>query len=337
MEVIHMPRKLTNEEFISQCKQTHGDTYDYSHVDYKGKHELVDIGCLEHGIFSVRATSFIRRIGKCPKCSPKPRYTLETFIQKANEIHNNQYDYSHIETYDGYESSLPIYCNKHKSFFMQSPRNHIQGKCGCPECGNDKVTAHGIANRTTPKQFMLKSVIIHNNKYDYSKVVYINSKTKVEIVCPRHGSFLQTPDNHINKKQGCPKCFDEDKRGGLGGYSEGWFVLHPERKEHPAQLYVLEMECGSDHFIKVGITINTIKHRYSRAKQSEKHIKKTTILAIPLSLYEAFQLEQQILHNMREFKYYPNYFFDGRTECLQHTPAVINEVTSLINIKTNPG
>ena len=46
----------------------------------------------------------------------------------------------------------------------------------------------------------------HNNKYDYSKVNYINNKTNVEIICPKHGSFQQRPDNHIYQGQGCPKC-----------------------------------------------------------------------------------------------------------------------------------
>lgn len=54
---------------------------------------------------------------------------------------------------------------------------------------------------------------IHNNKYDYSKVVYTGVKDKVEIICPIHGSFWQCPDDHINKGRGCPKCKNEKLRG----------------------------------------------------------------------------------------------------------------------------
>ena len=53
--------------------------------------------------------------------------------------------------------------------------------------------------------FINKSSLLHHNKYDYSKVVYKNSKTKVCIICPEHGEFWQTPKNHMNG-QGCPKC-----------------------------------------------------------------------------------------------------------------------------------
>ena len=46
---------------------------------------------------------------------------------------------------------------------------------------------------------------VHGNTYDYSKVVYIKSNEKIEIICPEHGSFFQTPNNHKNGQR-CPKC-----------------------------------------------------------------------------------------------------------------------------------
>lgn len=61
--------------------------------------------------------------------------------------------------------------------------------------------------RPMPKsQFIQQAAIKHNNKYDYSKVNYINSQTKIEILCSIHGSFWQTPAHHKNRGQGCPKC-----------------------------------------------------------------------------------------------------------------------------------
>jgi very-short-patch-repair endonuclease len=56
-------------------------------------------------------------------------------------------------------------------------------------------------------EFIKKANLIHNNKYNYSNVVYLNTEIKVEIICPIHGSFYQTPHAHIGKqKQGCKKC-----------------------------------------------------------------------------------------------------------------------------------
>ena len=61
------------------------------------------------------------------------------------------------------------------------------------------------------ENFIKKSNKKHDNKYDYSKVEYVNSKTKVCIVCPEHGEFWQTPAAHV-RGNGCPECANK-KRG----------------------------------------------------------------------------------------------------------------------------
>lgn len=53
--------------------------------------------------------------------------------------------------------------------------------------------------------FITRANTIHNNKYDYSKSVYVNSKTKLIITCPIHGDFEQTPEKHIRGSQ-CKEC-----------------------------------------------------------------------------------------------------------------------------------
>lgn len=60
-------------------------------------------------------------------------------------------------------------------------------------------------NELTTNEFIAKAKKVHDNKYDYSLVEYINSHIKVKIICPIHGVFEQQPNNHI-QKQGCPKC-----------------------------------------------------------------------------------------------------------------------------------
>jgi len=57
--------------------------------------------------------------------------------------------------------------------------------------------------------FIEKAKLIHKDKYDYSKVNYEHSLKKIEIICPKHGSWQSKPSNHINNKQGCPKCGHE--------------------------------------------------------------------------------------------------------------------------------
>ena len=67
-----------------------------------------------------------------------------------------------------------------------------------------------MINKT--EQFIIKANLIHNNKYDYTKVNYISSKTKVDIICPIHNIFQQRPSNHIYNSDGCPKCSNNNKK-----------------------------------------------------------------------------------------------------------------------------
>ena len=57
--------------------------------------------------------------------------------------------------------------------------------------------------------FLNKATKKHNGFYDLSKVDYINAKSKVEIICPKHGSFWQKPDNHLSGN-GCKQCANEE-------------------------------------------------------------------------------------------------------------------------------
>lgn len=63
--------------------------------------------------------------------------------------------------------------------------------------------------KLTQSEFIEKAKNIHKNKYNYSKSVYINKRTKICIICPKHGEFWQTPDVHLNSKCGCPLCGKE--------------------------------------------------------------------------------------------------------------------------------
>ncbi len=59
--------------------------------------------------------------------------------------------------------------------------------------------------KLTTVEFIKKAREVHGDKYDYSKVEYVDSRTKVCIICPEHGEFWQKPNIHLQKK-GCLKC-----------------------------------------------------------------------------------------------------------------------------------
>lgn len=73
-----------------------------------------------------------------------------------------------------------------------------------------EITQHFVKRYPTAeagaKRFIERAKLIHGDRYDYSKVIYTNKETKVEIVCPEHGSFMQSPGKHLHDECGCPAC-----------------------------------------------------------------------------------------------------------------------------------
>ena len=155
------------------------------------------------------------------------------FINKANEIWDNKYDYSKIQYVDR-KTPVCIICPEHGEFWI-TPNQHVGGH-GCTKCAkNGKKTTEGFIN---------ESCKIHGNKYDYSKVEYINSQTKVCIICPKHGEFWQLPNAH-KRGQGCPKCHkkNETKKAennnqvGLKKFIEKARKIHGDKYDYSKSIY----------------------------------------------------------------------------------------------------
>jgi hypothetical protein len=116
-------------------------------------------------------------------------------VIESNRLHKNKYDYSESEFTD-VSTRIKIKCPIH-GIFIQLPYNHLAGK-GCAECKRVKMLS-GI------ERFILKSIGVHGEKYDYSKVEYKNNCTSVILTCKLHGEFKQEPRMHISGR-GCPTC-----------------------------------------------------------------------------------------------------------------------------------
>lgn len=127
------------------------------------------------------------------------KLTTVEFIEKAKKIHGDRYDYSKSD-YVGSMLPIDIICKEH-GLFQITPNRHLS-KRGCIRCGNLK---RSMSRRKTTKEFIINSIKIHGNRYDYSKVNYIDSRINVEIICPKHGVFNQKPNNHL-KGFGCSQC-----------------------------------------------------------------------------------------------------------------------------------
>ena len=204
-----MPKKITREEFIKRSIEVHGNKYDYSKVEYVNSTTKVCIVCPIHGEFWQRPYSHLTGYG-CDKCAIEYRSSLKTktteqFITDARKVHGDKYDYSKVE-YTGKNDKVCIICPEHGEFW-QIPNNHLHG-AGCPECKKEHISTLYKDNTTS---FIEKAHKIHGDKYDYSKVTYVDSYTPVCIICPKHGEFWQRPNNHIHG-WGCSKCSCSGKK-----------------------------------------------------------------------------------------------------------------------------
>ena len=198
-----MGKKKTKEEFITKARKVHSDKYDYSKVKYVNNATKVCIICNEpeHGEFWQTPSAHINGQG-CPKCGGCYTPTTEEWIVSAHKVHGDKYNYSKVKYVNNY-TKVCIICPKH-SEFEQSPYQHLQGQ-GCPICSNEATCERC---RHSKEEFIKKARKAHGDKYDYSKVNYVNNKTKVCIICPKHGEFWQIPNGHLSG-QGCPKCRNE--------------------------------------------------------------------------------------------------------------------------------
>lgn len=248
-------RKRTTEEFIQKAKEIHGDKYDYSKVNYINTDTKVCIICPEHGEFWQTPYHHLCSKG-CNICSGKTQKTTKQFIEEARKIHGDKYDYSKVEYVNAY-TKICIICPIHGEF-RQTPHMHLQGK-RCRKCGIENVAAK-VAQKAG-SLFEGKARKVHGNKYDYSKVNYINAHAKVCITCPIHGDFWQTPNDHLSGG-GCLKCsesiIEKDIRLFLD-YNNikyikekrfNWMGLY--RLDFYLPEYNVAIECqGIQHFVKM--------------------------------------------------------------------------------------
>ena len=257
--------KHTTEEFIERAKETHGDKYDYSKVEYVSSHTKVCIICPTHGEFWQVPIEHLGGSG-CPKCANIVKMTTEEFIRKAKEIHGEgKYDYSKTE-YVNVKTKVCIICPTHGEFW-QTPDSHLQGR-GCPKCGSINRALH---KKSSTDEFIEKAKLKYGDKYDYSKVEYNGNKTKVCIICPIHGEFYMTPNNHL-QGNGCPSCTRP-------------FYMFKENKLKLLKEY--DLENMSYHQLMELISTNAIPSEFKKLVYSESgsEKRKDTIKEL-IELYE---------------------------------------------------
>jgi hypothetical protein len=197
----HLRSQLSTDEFIKRSQKIHKNKYNYDKSIYRGWENKINIKCLIHGIFEQKAGDHLMGAG-CSKCGRMgnkifEKTSLEEFISRSNNRHNNKYDYNKV-VYENNRTKVIIICPVHGEF-LKNPDNHLRLGGGCLKCLQEK------RYEKSQKKFIEKAKKINANLYDYSESQFRGYKKKIKIICLIHGPFFQTPDSHL-KGAGCPHC-----------------------------------------------------------------------------------------------------------------------------------
>lgn len=304
-----MPIKVTTEDFRQKAQKIHGDTYDYSLVEYNFNRIKVKIICKEHGVFQQTPEQHLSGKG-CIKCgykksSEKRLGTENDFLTKAMNVHNNIYDYSLVD-YENSTTEIKIICKEH-GVFEQRPASHLQGH-GCPNCAKNLKS---LKATYTKEQFIEKAKNIHKNTYNYSKAEYKNAHTKIKICCKIHGVFEQKPYAHL-QGQGCAKCVDSGR-----GWTYTLWQKAGERSKNFDSFKVYIIRCWNDEeeFYKIGKTFTTLKYRF---RTNEKMPYNYEVVKIyEGTAQDMSKLEKKLQTKNKDNKHFSKINFQGMSECFK--------------------
>lgn len=309
-----MSKRKSRDEWIRKYNRVHSSFYDYTLSVFKGAHDKIDIICPEHGLFSQKADNHLRQ--GCPECgrsktSNANRINIKQRISNLSRKFGIEYcsGVYNISTTDRIE----FMCKTHGKF-VTTIDTLMHSLHGCSKCANDEVS---IKNSSNALRFISSAKMIHGELYDYSRVEYKNSNTKVTIVCPVHGPFKMLPYNHISKhnQNGCKVCNKSP-----GGYNTN----------NPGILYIHQVTCNNEIIAyKFGITNNNNNSRL----RSQNRKSRSDISVVGYKKYKGsgtaiLALEQRIKSTMQTKFLLKEHLQDGYTETIP--PDKVSELIQLI-------
>ncbi len=300
--MVNMSKKLTTAEFIDKAISKHGNRYDYSLTEYKSAQTKVKIICPDHGVFEQTASRHSNLGNGCPSCFGKFKITTQEFIERSKQQHGNKYDYSLVK-YETISGKVKIICPDH-GVFEQISESHMNG-FGCAACtGNAQLTTEGFIEKAKKR---------HGDRYDYSMSKYLNSGSKVKVICKEHGMFEQQASAH-SLGQGCPVCAGNNAKHTDNDAIYIWSV--GDLKNKGIQVY------------KVGVTSARLDHQRINHVARKWNAQPTTIILASVK-GKATDIELKLLSIGGEIEDLPK--IDGNTEMRTFTSEQLVAALELIN------
>ena len=232
------------------------------------------------------------------------------FINRSKFIHDNKYGYQKVD-YVNAKTKVLVICPDHGEFEV-SPDNHLR-KRGCPKCKGKK---------NTTDDFIQQAKLAHNNRYDYSEVIFLAKSKNVKIICHIHGAFYQIASVHLNGS-GCPKCVGKGKS--VNEIIEEAKIIHGNKYKY---LDFFNKKDSKDK-IRSYLTIFCEAHDYKWVATTDSHILKRT--GCTLCGDEASRKKQQsdFLELIKRInKIHPNYTIPQNQEYINQNRN-INYICSI--------
>lgn len=233
----------------------------------------------------------------CRKCfndknSKTFKLSTDEVLFRLKKIYKDEYVYPDF-SFNNLKDKFTVICQKHGEFLIPI-EYHLRGS-SCPLCR--------VRQMHTTNSYISKASEIHNNKYNYSKTKYINSDSKIDIICKEHGLFKQRASSHLAGR-GCSKCHNRNFT------KENWCSIAMKNKK--ATLYIINCYNDCENFIKIGITSNSVKYRFSSDKIPYNYNVIKIIHSNPEHIWDT---EEYIHNNFKKYSYKPLIRFNGFTEC----------------------
>lgn len=246
--------------FVAEATRIHGGKYTYEKAVYSGMPKKLIVTCAKHGAYNTTPLVHLKGHG-CKSCyHDSTRLSKDEFVTRSEKLHSGKYNYTKT-TFSIVTDRAIITCPIHGDF-EQEIGKHLCGH-GCRKCQIEGM-------RFSTEEFIEKATKVHDGFYSYSKVEYSTNYNDVNITCPKHGDFLQNPNNHLRGWR-CPKCSNtvsSHEKQILEDFPEfeqvNRTVIHPQHLDLFSADYKLAVEVNGVYW-----------HSEEKGKDANYHLSKT--------------------------------------------------------------
>ncbi len=288
-------REVSLQRLKDALLERSGGTVTVDEKTFKALNKSARFICEKHKSFRKRAFDCLVQLHPCTECGRGQRdnrYSNAEAYAIMRERVPRGYRVIPFK-YEGRQTLVTIDCKKHAPYtvkFGSSSRGVKCLKCSHTAAMAKRKASIKKSNENKRSEYfddwLQRARERHGDKFDYSRVKYQTMKSVVLIGCPYHGFRRQLAETHL--KGGCKQCAVEE----LGGrYTEKFFELFPERRTLPAHLYYVRIAISEEVFYKVGITVNSVKTRFSAAFKGATI---EVLSTLKTTLYRAFALETEL-------------------------------------------